>query len=190
MAFPPAHFLVGAGVAELVRVGAPLPRWKAWVVAGLLAVSPDLDFGVGMLMGDVASYHGTFTHSAVAVLVVSLLGALAGKEWAILAGAGYGSHLMVDLLDDRGRTNVLLGWPLTLNQPDAIARVFPTIPFEKGQGVVHAALSLLDPPVLMQLLHQTAVGGLFFLTLVGWAALIRLIAALRSGRRRPERLQH
>ena len=180
MAFPPAHFLVGAGVAELVRVGAPLPRWKAWIVAGLLAVSPDLDFGVGMLMGEVGSYHGTFTHSALAVLVVSLLGAVAGRGWAILAGAGYGSHLMVDLLDDRGRTNVLLGWPLTLNQPDAIARVFPTIPFEKGQGAVHAALSVFDPPVLMQLIHQTAVGGLFFLTLVAWAGLIRLIAGMRG----------
>jgi hypothetical protein len=180
VAFPPAHFLVGAGVAELLRVGTPLPRWKSWVVGGLLAVSPDLDFGFGMLMGQVSSYHGTFTHSAFAVLVISLVGALAGREWALLAGAGYGSHLLVDLLDDRGRTNVLLGWPLTQNQPDAIARVFPTVPFEKGEGALHAALSLLEPPVLTQLLHQTAVGGLFFLTLIAWAGLIRLISTLRT----------
>lgn len=180
MAFPPAHFLVGAGVAEIGRVAAPLPRWKAWVVAGLLAVSPDLDFGVGMLMGEINSYHGTFTHSALAVVVVSLVGALAGRSWAILAGAGYGSHLVVDLLDDRGRTNVLLGWPLTLNQPDAIARVFPTVPFEKGQGAVHAALSLFEWPVMSQFLHQTAVGALFFAGLVTWAALLRGIARWRG----------
>jgi hypothetical protein len=177
VAFPPAHFLVGAGIAELVRVVAPLPRRKAWLVAGALAISPDLDFGVGMLMGQVHSYHGTFTHSALAVFVVSLLGAFAGREWAMLAGAAYGSHLLVDLLDDRGRTNVLLGWPLTLNQPDAIAHVFPTVPFEKGQGAVHAAFSLFDWPVLSQLLQQTAVGGLFFLVLLAWAALIRVLAA-------------
>lgn len=176
MAFPPAHFLVGAGVAELLRVAIPLPRNKAWLLAGALAVSPDLDFAFGMLMGQVHSYHGTFTHSALAVIVVSLLGSIAGREWGILSGAGYASHLLVDLLDDRGRTNVLLGWPLTLNQPDAIARVFPTVPFARGGGALQAASSLFDPPVMAQLLHQTAVGALFFLVLIGWAALIRLIA--------------
>jgi hypothetical protein len=181
VAFPPAHFLVGAGVAELLRVGTPLPRWRSWLVAGALAVSPDLDFGVGMLLGETHTYHGTFTHSALAVLVVSLVAAIAGREWALLAGAGYASHLLVDLLDDRGRTNVLLGWPLTLNQPDAIARVFPTVPFEKGEGAVNAALSLLEPQVMGPLLHQTAVGVLFFLTLLGWATSIRLIDRWRNG---------
>lgn len=182
MAFPPAHFLVGAGVAELLRTAVPLPRWKAWLVAGALAVAPDLDFGVGMLMGETAAYHGTFTHSALAVIVISVVGALAGREWGILAGAGYGSHLMVDLLDDRGRTNVLLGWPLTLSQPDAIARVFPTVPLEHGSGVGGALLSLLQPSVLLPFLHQTAVGVAFFVILLGWAGLIRLLDG-RAGRR-------
>lgn len=175
MAFPPAHFLVGAGIAELITVVVPLPRWKAWVIAGALAVSPDLDFGFGFLMGNAAGYHGTFTHSAVAVVVVSLVGALAGRQWAMLSGAGYASHLLVDLLDDRGRTNVLLGWPVTLNQPDAIARVFPTVPFEHGKGIAGAALSLIQPHVFRELLHQTAVGLAFFLGLLAWAALIRLL---------------
>jgi hypothetical protein len=181
VAFPPAHFLVGAGVAELVGVGTPLPRWRSWLVAGGLAVSPDLDLGVGMLLGQASSYHGTFTHSALAVIVVSLVASLAGKEWAILSGAGYGSHLLVDLLDDRGRTNVLLGWPLTLNQPDAIARVFPTVPFEHGEGALNAALSLFEPRVMEELLRQTAVGAVFFVALLGWAAAIRLIARWRQG---------
>lgn len=180
MAFPPAHFLVGAGVAEVVRVATPLPRWKAWIIGGALAVSPDLDFVAGMLAGDIGGYHGTFTHSALAVLVVSLVGAVWGRGWAVLAGAGYGSHLVVDLLDDRGRTNVLLGWPLTLNQPDAIARVFPTVPFEKGSGALHAALSIFEPEVFARLLHQTAVGLLFWAVLVGWAWGMRRVAALRE----------
>ena len=180
MAFPPAHFLVGAGVAELVGVGTPLPRWRSWLLAGALAVSPDLDLGLGLLLGQSAGYHGTFTPSALAVIVVSSLGAVAGREWAVLAGAGYGSHLLVDLLDDRGRTNVLLGWPLTLNQPDAIARVFPTVPFEHGGGALNAALSLLEPHVMVELLRQTAVGAIFFIVLLGWAAAIRLIARMRD----------
>lgn len=167
-------------MAELVRVGAPLPRWRAWLVAGALAVSPDLDIGMGLLLGESASYHGTFTHSAVAVMVVSLLGALAGKEWGMLAGAGYASHLLVDLLDDRGRTNVLLGWPLTLNQPDAIARVFPTVPFRQGHGAVDAALSLLEPHVFRMLLEQTLIGLLFFAVLVAWAQAVRAVARWRQ----------
>lgn len=180
MAFPPAHFLVGAGVAEVVRVATPLPRWKAWILAGTLAVSPDLDFAAGMLAGDIGGYHGTFTHSALAVMVVSLIGAVWGRGWAVLAAASYGSHLVVDLLDDRGRTNVLLGWPLTLNQPDAIARVFPTVPFDKGAGAVHAAFSLFEPEVFARLAHQTAVGLLFWAVLLGWAWAMRRVARWRA----------
>lgn len=164
----------------MVRVGTPLPRWRAWLLAGALAVSPDLDFGVGMLMGNVDGYHGTFTHSALAVIVVSLLGAIAGREWGVLAGAAYGSHLVVDLLDDRGRTNVLLGWPLTLNQPDAIARVFPTVPFAKGEGALNAALSIFQPEVMGALLRQTAVGLVFFVVLLGWAWGLRAISGWRG----------
>lgn len=177
MAFPPAHALVGAGVAEMTLTVVPLPRWKAWTVAALLAVLPDLDLGFGLLMGRAAAYHGTFTHSAVAVVVVSLVAALAGREWGFLAGAAYGSHLLVDLLDDRGRTNVLLAWPFSGEQPDAIARVFPTVPFTQGHGMWAAARSLLTPHVLERLLHQTGVGLLFFLALLAWAALLRGIAA-------------
>ncbi len=181
MAFPPAHFLVGAGVAELVRVATPLPRWKAWVIAGALAISPDLDFGVGMLMGDIGSYHGTFTHSAFAVIVVSLVASLAGRGWGVLAGAGYASHLMVDLLDDRGQTNVLLGWPLTEARPDAMARVFPTVPLTRGDGAIGALTSLLEPETLQALLHQTAVGALFFVVLVAWAQGMVLLSRARQG---------
>lgn len=179
MAFPPAHFLVGAGVAEMLRVGTPLPRYRAWLLAGALAVSPDLDFVVGLAAGRAAAYHGTFTHSVVAVVVVSLLCALAGRAWGLVGGAGYGSHLIVDLLDDRGRTNVLLGWPVSLNQPDAIARIFPTVPFQQGEGIAGAAASLLEPAVLEKLLQQTLVGVLLCAGLFAWAGALRLLGRVR-----------
>src|ERR687893_554784 len=103
MAFPPAHLLVGAGVAEVVRSAAPsLPRRWAWAVAAALAVVPDLDFVLGMALGRGAEYHGTFTHSIAATLAVGLAaGVLAGWRWGVLSGAGYGSPLLGDLLDDR-----------------------------------------------------------------------------------------
>jgi hypothetical protein len=179
MSFPPAHALVAVGTAELVLAVVPLPRWRAWLVAGSLAVAPDLDLLVGLAMGSAGEYHGTFTHSALAVVVVSLVAAaIAGRRWALLAGAGYGSHLLVDLLDDRGRTNVLLGWPLTYSQPDALARLFPQVSFTHGQGITGALLSLFHQPTAGELLRQTAIGALFGAGLVAWALLIRLLSRL------------
>ena len=106
--------------------------------------------------------------------------ALAGRGWGILAGAAYGSHLMVDLLDDRGQTNVLLGWPLTDSRPDAMARVFPTVPLTQGDGLLGALTSLLEPDTLLALLHQTAVGALFFVVLVAWAQGMVLLSKVRE----------
>ena len=182
MAFPPAHLLVGAGVAEVVRTGVPLPRWRAWVVAAALAVLPDVDIVLGLALGRGGTYHGTFTHSVLAVVVMAAAAwVAAGRRWAVLAAAGYGSHLLVDLLDARGRTNVLLGWPFTEARPFAIAPLFPTVPFEQGRGAVRAALSLLEPEVFSRLVEQTAIGAVCFAALLLLAAVLR--AARFSGRR-------
>lgn len=184
MAFPPAHLLVGAGVAEVVRSAAPpLPRRRAWAVAASLAVVPDLDLVLGLALGRGAEYHGTFTHSVVATLVVGLAAAaLAGWRWGVLAGAGYGSHLLVDLLDDRGRTNVLLGWPFTQERPFAIARVFPPVPFGRAGGLRESVLALPRPEALLALAEQTLIGGLFFLALLALAGALRVARRRRRGR--------
>ena len=180
MAFPPAHLLVGAGVAEVVRSAAPpLPRWRAWTAAAALAVVPDLDIVLGIALGRGAAYHGTFTHSIVATLAVGLLaGLLWGRRWALLAASGYGSHLLVDLLDDRGETNVLLGWPFTDERRVAIGRVFPPVPFDVGTGTRAALASLPRREALLALGEQTLIGILFFL------ALLTLAGAIRAARRR------
>jgi membrane-bound metal-dependent hydrolase YbcI (DUF457 family) len=179
MAFPPAHVLVGLGVAEAARAGLPLPTWKSRVVAASLAVLPDLDIVVG-LVGERAgsAYHGTFTHSIFAAVVVGLVGwLLGGKVWGLLAGTAYGSHLLVDLLDDRGRTNVLLGWPFSHEYPYAIARIFPMVPFRQGEGALNAAKSLLEPRVFEQLAIQTLVGAAMMVVLLVIALLIRRAVA-------------
>ncbi|MDQ3556080.1 MAG: metal-dependent hydrolase [Gemmatimonadota bacterium] len=174
MAFPPAHLLVGFGAAELTRAAYPLPRWRAWAVAGVLAVLPDVDIVLGRALEVGFEYHGTFTHSVTTTLIVALVARLlAGPGWALLAASSYGSHLLVDLLDDRGQTNVMLGWPFSGEYAQAFARVFPPVPFEKGGGVVHAALSLLQPHIFQRLLLQTAVGAFFFFALVGIAWTLR-----------------
>lgn len=177
MAFPPTHMLVGAGVAEVVRGVVPLPRWKAWTVAAILAVVPDFDIVLGIFTGSASAYHGTFTHSVLVTAGIGVLGwVLAGPRWGVLSTAGYGSHLMVDLLDDRGRTNVLLGWPFTETRPFAIAKVFPQVPFEQGNGVWHAFLSLFEPQSLARLTEQTLLGALFFVVLFGVGKVLRRIS--------------
>jgi membrane-bound metal-dependent hydrolase YbcI (DUF457 family) len=166
--------LVGAGAAEVVRNVAPLPRGRAWLTAAALAVAPDLDFILVIFLGRGGTYHGTFTHSLTAVAVVALLAwLLAGGRWALLAATGYGSHLLVDLLDDRGRTNVLLGWPFTHQQPFAIARIFPQVPFNPGYGMRDALLSLFSAEVLWPLAVQTAIGAALFLGLLALARGVR-----------------
>lgn len=157
----------------------PVARGRAYVVAASLAVAPDFDILPGILLGQGAAYHGTATHSIAAVITVLLITRwLAGWRWAAVAALGNASHLVVDLLDDRGRTNVLLGWPFTLERPLAIARLFPTVPFAQGDGAAGAALSLLRPAVLQALAVQTLVGLAGCLLLLGAAyAVLRLRAA-------------
>lgn len=181
MAFPPAHMLVGAGMAEASRAASPgLPRGRAWAADAALAVVPDLDIVLGIALGRGGAYHGTFTHSVLAALAVALAAwALAGRGWALLAGSTYGSHLLVDLLDDRGETNVLLGWPFTDERRVAIARVFPQVPFNVGEGLREAVLSLPRREVVVALAEQTLIGLLFFLALLAVAAMVR-----RTRRRR------
>ena len=158
----------------------PLRPWLALPIAAVLAVLPDADFVLGLATGKAGAYHGTFTHSITAALVLALLvGLLAKWRWGVLAGAGYGSHLLVDLLDERGKTNVLLAWPWTARQAHGIAPVFPTVPFDQGYGVQQAIASLFRPEVFRYLLLQTVYGLAGFLLLLALAWALR--QTVRSG---------
>lgn len=168
MAFPPAHMLIGAGLAELARsqMDRPPPRRYAWAVAAVLAASPDGDIVLGILLGRGGSLHGTFTHSLTAAVVVALLAwAIGGARWAAIAGIGYASHLLVDLLDESGPTNLMLGWPFTGAQPYSLGKLFPKVEV-KGEGLVDTALNVLRPEQLMNLAIQTLMAAAIFGALV------------------------
>lgn len=174
--------LVGAGLGEVAASATGLSRWRAWALAATCAVLPDLDIVLEKAIGQGTEHHGTFSHSIVATVVMGLLVTMvAGRRWGVVALLGYGSHLLVDLLDDRGRTNVQLAWPFSREQAVAIDKVFPKVEFARGHGVEGAARSLLTPEVMDQLLRQTLVGLVFFAVLlgVGWV--------LRRARSREER---
>jgi LexA-binding, inner membrane-associated putative hydrolase len=180
MAFPPAHMLIGAGIAEAACAGMrnPPPRWLVWGVAAVLAAGPDADIIIGILRGRGGAYHGTFSHSLVAVVIVALVGyAVGGGRWAAIGGLAYGSHLLVDLLDDSGPTNLMLGWPFSGQKPYSIGKLFPKVPVE-GDGMVDTALNVLRPPALTNLVVQTLIAAVIF------AALLLLASAIRRRRRR------
>lgn len=164
MAFPPAHMLIGAGLAEVACAAMPHPppRRMAWAVAAVLGAAPDGDIILGILMGRGGAFHGTFTHSLTAAAVAALLGyALGGWRWAVVAGIGYASHLLVDLLDESGPTNLMLGWPFTGAQPYSLGKFFPKVPVE-GDGVIDTALNVLRPAALLNLVIQTLMAAAIF----------------------------
>jgi len=179
MAFPPAHILIGAGLAEVARAGMrnPPPRWPVWCAAAVLSVGPDADIIIGILRGRGGAYHGTFSHSLTAVAIVALLAyALGGGRWAVIGGVAYGSHLLVDLLDESGPANLMLGWPFSGARPYSIGKLFPKVPVE-GDGIADTALNVLRPDALQDLLLQTLLAAAIF------AGLLLVAAAVRRGRR-------
>jgi membrane-bound metal-dependent hydrolase YbcI (DUF457 family) len=167
--------LIGAGLAEVARSGMrdPLPRWQAWAAGAALAALPDVDIVLGIVLGKGGSYHGTFTHSLSAVVVWALIGyAAGGGRWAAVAGVGYASHLVVDLLDESGPTNLMLGWPFSGQRPYSIGKLFPKVPVE-GDSMLDGVLNVVRPESLMLLATQTAMAAGFFAVFVLLARLIR-----------------
>ena len=175
MPFPPAHMLIGAGMAEVARAGmrTPPPRRIVWPVAAGLAAGPDADLLVGILRGVGGAYHGTFSHSLMAVVIVALAGyALGGGRWAVIGGVAYGSHLLVDLLDESGPTNLMLGWPFTGVHAYSLGKLFPKVPVD-GNGMVDTALNVLKPQALTNLVVQTLMAAAVFAAFLLLAAFIR-----------------
>lgn len=183
MAFPPAHMLVGAGFAELACAGMrnPPPRWRTWSVAAVLAAGPDADIIIGILRGRGGADHGTFSHSLTAVVIIALMGyAAGGGRWAAIGGMAYGSHLLVDLLDDSGPTNLMLGWPFTGARPYSIGKLFPKVPVD-GYGMADTVRKALRPEPLWNLALQTLLGAAIFAALLLAAAVLRRVRARRAG---------
>jgi hypothetical protein len=167
MPLPPAHFLVGAAAAEIGRTGSSLPRKRVWLVGGVFGLLPDMDKGFGILLGMGSAFQGVFTHTFLAVLLVTGgVWIAAGRRWALIAGLAYASHLFADLMEDRPGTSVQPFWPLSEGTLHSLVPFFPRVPWRHGRGPEEAALSLLHPDVMPWLIAQTAVALGVFLVAV------------------------
>jgi membrane-bound metal-dependent hydrolase YbcI (DUF457 family) len=150
------------------------------LVGAFFGVLPDLDTAILFLHGAAAPNHGLYTHNLVALAAVTLLvGFAAGRDWGLVAGAAYASHLVADLLRDGATTSVHLLWPLSREPLAPLAPVFPTIPFDRPDGV----LTLYGPEPLVMLVRQTLIGVGFFALAVGVGAAVRRLRGTSSRRR-------
>jgi membrane-bound metal-dependent hydrolase YbcI (DUF457 family) len=163
MPLPPAHMLFGAAAAEGVAAATSLPRYRAWMVGAVVALLPDLDFGIRLLTGEYAPIERSSLHSLAATAAVMLVaGLVAGRRWAALAGAAYASHLLADLLQHQARTSVALFWPLQQRGMEPLLPLFPFVPAQRGDGMIGAAVSLFSPDAFPPLLQSTTIAAAFF----------------------------
>jgi membrane-bound metal-dependent hydrolase YbcI (DUF457 family) len=133
-----------------------------------------VDLLIGWIAHRGAKLHGTFTHSLSALVVCTLLTiGIFGARWGFVTLVGYGSHLLVDLLDSRGPTNVTLGWPFSHALTHAIDPVLPRVPEESANGAGSLLQSVLQGDALRIMLLQTLIAALFFMGLLGVAWLVR-----------------
>jgi membrane-bound metal-dependent hydrolase YbcI (DUF457 family) len=183
MPFPPAHILVGAGAAEGVLAFAALPRYRAWLVGGACGLLPDMDFAFRIVTGEYAPVERSATHSLLATaLIMAAVWLVAGRRWSAVAGAGYLSHLLIDLMQHQPRTSVAFFWPLHERGMEPILPLFPYAWVHRGDGVLAAARSLFGGHAFPALLQETAIAlGIFFGMIVFADAVRRRRGALREG---------
>lgn len=173
--------LAGAGFAEVALAGMrnPPSRRRALLAGAVMGALADVDIILGMLTGKGWTLHGTATHSIAAVVVWAAIGmAVGGWRWGVVLGAGYSSHLLLDLLDDSGPTNLMLGWPFTGQHPYSLGKLFPKVPID-GDGLVETVMNILTPGPGLLFLQQTALAAAFAALLFLLARFIRRARARR-----------
>lgn len=121
MASPVGHALAGAAIGRAgERAGGAGVR--LWLGCAVLAVAPDLDFLPGIVAGQPALYHQSWSHSLGMALAVGGFAALVlfpdrralARVW-LLFSAAYASHLLLDAFGPDGRApfGLPLLWPLS-----------------------------------------------------------------------------
>jgi inner membrane protein len=115
MATPLGHLLVGGTIGAAVQPGKDL-RWCV-LLGALAGAAADLDFLPGLLVGRPGRFHHLGSHSllfaALAAGAAALLARSRRREWALMAGLAYSSHLLLDYFtfDSSPPRGIPVLWP-------------------------------------------------------------------------------
>ncbi len=171
MSLPVLHSLAGYGVYR-IGTGTHTSANKLFLLyCILLANLPDFDFLPGILIGNAAFFHRTFTHSLSACFIAAVAGGFLWRLFtrmsflraSILTFVSYASHLMLDLTSVAPKGLQLL-WPFS-----ATLHYGPRVDFslpihehvlEKATGLGSFIGALFHPEMLQSFFFE--VGVLFF----------------------------
>ena len=133
MPTPVGHALGGLAVYLAARW--PQKDWFLLTAVAISAVLPDLDFAIQLFAS--RSYHRYFSHSlsfsvlfmVAAYLILKWLGRTSPGRDAALTGAGYASHILLDLIsnDTYPPFGVQLFWPFSDAFVISQIQIFPEI---------------------------------------------------------------
>src|SRR5262245_9753405 len=117
MPLPVAHAILGASVVVVSRPKLSISQdWKAILLGGVLAISPDFDIFFLWAFNLDGSWHRSLSHSLLFALVAGLcVAALTGKARLLEIAAftsATASHGLVDILVTKTARGVRLFWPL------------------------------------------------------------------------------
>lgn len=171
MSLPILHSFAGYGVYRIGQGDRAATSKKFLLYCILLANLPDFDFLPGVIIGDAAFFHRTFTHSFAACLIAALAGGLLWRFFgrmsflraAILSFVSYASHLILDL-SGAAPKGLQLMWPISTTLYYG-PRVDFTIPIhdhvlERATGLGSFIAALFHPDMLQSFFFE--LGVLFF----------------------------
>ncbi len=172
MALPIAHAAAGYLVqraAQRVRPEdrSPAGAWRRAAVFMVIGNLPDLDFLAGFAVGRPGLLHRGITHTLLAAVAFGLVaGAFASRRrepfgWAALVyGAAYGSHLLLDWLtiDTRPPLGGQFLWPLSDAYLISPVTIFKEI-FIDGRTRSSFLATVLAWPTVLVLLREVVIVG-------------------------------
>lgn len=128
------------------------------VAAVIFAMLPDGDAFVGLLAGNMSTYHNNGTHSLVVGLAVSLLVAALLRlgarahfwSWFVILLASYESHVILDYFTF-GSRGVMLFWPLSAERFIGPITMFYGVRYSEGLASPEHILTLASELLLVML---------------------------------------
>lgn len=144
MPSPIAHITAGYTIFKLSKNKLPGAKLSFWmfpcqlVLLASLSLLPDLDFLIGLILGDIERYHNNFSHSLLCGFLIAIILSIMVK-WLdksnfmnvfIISVITYDLHAIMDMFTgDRG---VMLFWPLVQTRFSSPVKLFFGVQWGKG----------------------------------------------------------